>query len=151
VLKVSIYEDEQGRRFLDVEGEREPDFAVTAHEAVDVTDHTRIDGRRVRVTDLLDAGPLQPGDDLVWERPRLGKTYRARIAGTGAIELEDGRRFASPSRAAVEAAEVPACDGWWVWKVSRLQGALLNELRLQLADQRRREEESANAVPDLIT
>lgn len=144
VVKVSIYEDEQGRRFLDVEGDREPDFAAAVREGhTETADHTKIEGRRVRIADLLDAGLLQPGDDLVWERPKLGANYRATIAGTGAIKLDDGRSFASPSRAAMEAAQIPAYDGWWAWRVTRLNGVLLNDLRVQLAESRAQAEENS--------
>jgi hypothetical protein len=77
------------------------------------------------------------GDGLTWERPRLGVTYRATVKETGAIELEDGRQFASPSLAAMRAADTVAFDGWYAWRVDRLDGTLLNELRAELV--RRRE------------
>jgi len=143
IIRVSIYIDEQGRRFLDIEGEREPEIAHTDH-GVETIDHTRFEGRRVRMTDLLDAELLQPDDRLVWERPRLGETYGAKVVANGAIELEDGRRFVSPSRAAMEAANVPAFDGWLAWRVERLNGALLNDLRVELAERRARTERDGN-------
>jgi len=145
IVRVSIYVDEQSRRFLDIEGDREPEVGrVEPGDDDDPIDHTRYQGRRVRITDLLDANLLRPEDELVWERPRVGATYRAKVVKSGAIELDDGRRFASPSRAAIEAANVPACDGWWVWRVERRNGALLNDLRVELAKQRARAEQEAN-------
>jgi hypothetical protein len=95
-------------------------------------DHTRILGRRLLVSDLLEAGLLRSGDALTWERPRLGRTYRASVLENGGIELEDGRQFSSPSVAAMRAAEAPAVDGWYAWRVDRLQGRLLNDLRIEL-------------------
>ena len=112
LIRVSIYEDLQDRRFVDVEGEHEPELTPHEEEGPHV-DHTMKSGRRVRMTDLLDAGILQPGEELMWRRPRLNETYTAIVRPNGSIELPDGRTFSSPSRAATEAANVPACDGWW--------------------------------------
>ena len=146
VVTVSIYEDDQQRRFLDIEGEGEPELAGPVDDGSGETpDHTKIGGRRIRMSDLLEADLIQPGDELVWERPRLGVTYRARVAASGAIDLTDGRQFASPSRAAKEAAEIPACDGWYVWRLPRLGGALLNDLRGQLVEQQAKAEQAENA------
>lgn len=132
VIPVTVYEDQQGRKFLDIEAEHEPEFAPT--EPVEVRDHTKIEGRRVRLTDLLDAGLLEPGDTLVWKRPQLGAIYEAELTANGAIRLSDGRAFSSPSRAAIEAAEIPAYDGWYAWTVVRLGYKTLDDLRKDLAD-----------------
>lgn len=132
LVKVSMYEDERGRRFLDIVGEQEPELAgegATSH-------YTRIDGRRVRLSDLIEAELLRPGDALIWPRPRLGVTHHATISENGGIALEDGREFSSPSLAAKEAANIPAYDGWHAWRVERLDGVFLNELRKDLAQQR---------------
>jgi Restriction Enzyme Adenine Methylase Associated len=75
------------------------------------------------------------GDRLTWNRPRLGVTYGATVGEGGQIELADGRRFASPSVAAIKAAGVVSSDGWYVWRVDRLDGRLLNERRLELSRQ----------------
>lgn len=100
VLRVSIYEDQQGPRFVDVEGEHEPELASEGGDGAGLTRvHTKIDGRRVRMTDLLDAGLRHPGDQLVWERPRLGQTYRAEVIENGSIKPDGHEAFASPSRA----------------------------------------------------
>jgi hypothetical protein len=130
VVPVTIYEDQQGRRIVDIEAEHEPAFISTD---VDVVDHTKIDGRRVRLADLLDAGLLEPGDALFWNRPQLGKRFDATVTENGAILLADGRTFSSPSRAAVVAADIPAADGWYTWHVERLEGKSLDDLRRDLA------------------
>lgn len=132
VVAVTIYEDQQGRRFIDIEGDHEPEFASSVEE-VAVVDHTKINGRRVRVTDLLDAGLLEDGDALYWERRNLGQRFESTITSSGTIALNDGRAFASPSRAAMEAAGIPAYDGWYAWHVERLEGRTLDSLRRELA------------------
>jgi hypothetical protein len=136
VIRVSVYEDQQGRRFVDVEGEHEPDFAAdkAVEGAVGTVDHTKLDGRRIRVADLLDAGLLRASQTLVWDRPRLGQRYSAEVLENGSIRLEDGRAYSSPSRAAMEAADIPSYDGWYAWRVDGLEGPTLQDLRLQLVN-----------------
>ncbi|HEX2072044.1 MAG TPA: hypothetical protein VHF90_10405 [Thermoleophilaceae bacterium] len=131
VVEVSLYEDEQQRRFVDVgldavEPQDEPSGAVLERDG---RVHTLLGGRRVRMVDLLDAGLLSPGQELIWERPRLGEIYRAHVTDNGSIRLEDGRTFSSPSTAATKAADIPAYDGWLAWKAD---GVLLKDLRNQL-------------------
>jgi hypothetical protein len=134
LVRIALYEDQAGRRFVDVEGEHEPEFPPDGPEegGTQTVDPTKIDGRRVRLTDLIDAGLLSPGEPLVWTRPRLGATYRATVTDGGALQLDDGRQFSSPSRAAMEAAEVPAYDGWFAWRRDDESGASLHDLRLRL-------------------
>jgi hypothetical protein len=76
---------------------------------------------------------IAPGDALYWNRPQLGKRYEATVTENGAIVLSDGRTFSSPSRAAVVAADIPAADGWYTWRVERLAGKSLDDLRRDLA------------------
>lgn len=130
VVKVSLYEDAAGRRFLDVEGEHEPDVGPIAGDHAD--DVTKVEGRRLRIADLLDAGLLQPGQELIWKRPRVGHEYRAAVTDEGQIMLEDGRPFSSPSRAAMEAAGIPSYDGWYAWRLGD-GGPTLHELRGRLS------------------
>jgi hypothetical protein len=137
VIRVSVYEDQQGRRFVDVEGEHEPDFASDGTSGGDAVaiDHTKLDGRRIRIADLLDAGVLHPDQSLVWDRPRLGERYAAEVLENGSIRLEDGRAYSSPSRAAMEAAGIPSYDGWYAWRVENVDGPTLQDLRVQLVTQ----------------
>lgn len=132
VIRVSVYEDQQGRRFVDVEGEHEPDFGTTDDGEATVVDHTKLDGRRIRVADLLDAGLLEPNQPLVWDRPRLEERYSAEVLENGSIRLNDGRAYSSPSRAAMEAADIASYDGWYAWRVGGLDGPTLQDLRVQL-------------------
>lgn len=92
-------------------------------------------GRRVRVSDLLDAGLIQAGAKLRFERNRIGVTYNATVTDKGRIRLEpDGEEFRSPSRAAMVAAGMRAVDGWHAWLVVD-QKRLLDAVRQELLDQ----------------
>jgi CBS domain-containing protein len=93
-----------------------------------------LDGRRVTVFDLIDAGLLAPGDALRFERPRTHKTHNAVITAEGTLVLDDGQEFRSPSRAAAVAADTVAVDGWHAWTVSS-SGRSLDALRQGLLDQ----------------
>jgi hypothetical protein len=44
-----------------------------------------LDGKRVTLTDLLDAGLLAPGDQLEFKRPRIGAIYHASVTKSGAL------------------------------------------------------------------
>lgn len=92
-----------------------------------------LDGRRVTLTDLIEAGLLSTGDALRFKRPRLGQTYSATVTEAGTVSLEGGQEFRSPSRAAAVAADMPAVDGWHAWKVAST-GRSLDELRQRLLD-----------------
>lgn len=92
-----------------------------------------LDGRRVTIVDLIAAGLLTPGDTLRFKRPRRGQAYRAVITAVGAISLEGGQEFRSPSRAAAVAADIPAVDGWHAWRVMSSNRSL-DSLRQELLD-----------------
>ena len=92
----------------------------------------QLDGRRVTVADLLQAGLLQKGEPLTFERPRIGKTYSAVVTERGWIQLVDGREFRSPSRAAAAAVSTGSFDGWHAWALS--DGQTLDQLRQRFLD-----------------
>jgi len=131
LIRVSLYEDQQARRFVDIEGEHEPEFPADGPEegGTEVVDPTRIRGRRVRLADLVEASLLEPGQSLVWERPRLGETYSATVTDDAELRLEDGRRFTTPSRAAMAAADIPSYDGWYAWRLPDGGQESLHDLR----------------------
>lgn len=131
LVRVTMYEDPNGKHVVDVEGEFEPTFPAVVGEPQTTY---AVDGRRVRLGDLVEAGLLQPGDRLSWDRPRLGESYEATITDNGAIQLANGQTFASPSRAAMEAAGVGSYDGWWAWRVERLDGEILKDVRQRFID-----------------
>lgn len=90
-----------------------------------------INGRRVRISDLIDAGLLKPGDELFYSQ-RLGETpYQAVVTDRGRLKIADGREFNTPSRAAATVANMRAVPGWAVWRVG-VDGPTLHQLRLQL-------------------
>jgi CBS domain-containing protein len=93
-----------------------------------------LDGRRVTLADLIDAGLLAAGTRLRFDRVRLGETHYAKVTTDGQIALEDGLAYRSPSRAAVVAAGVRALDGWHAWIVDS-SGRTLDSLRQELLDQ----------------
>ncbi|WP_243866978.1 CBS domain-containing protein [Actinophytocola oryzae] len=94
-----------------------------------------IGGRRVSVSDLVDAGLVPAGAKLRFTRKRIGRTYEASVTDRGRIRLEPGgEEFRTPSRAAAVAAGMRAVDGWLAWVVVD-QDRLLDAARQELLDQ----------------
>lgn len=91
-------------------------------------------GRRVTVSDLLEAGLVEAGAKLRFDRNRIGSSYHATVTEAGRIRVEpDGEEFRTPSRAAMVAAGMRAVDGWRAWLVVD-QDRLLDAVRQQLLD-----------------
>lgn len=133
-LGVIVYQDREGRRFVDVGADHEPDIRENGGSGGRASPKRfTIDGRPVAVRDLLDAGLIEPDTPLTWIRPRIGKTYRATVLNNGDIRLDDGRIYSSPSRAALKAADIVAAAGWSVWSVP--EGHTLSDLRTELLEQ----------------
>lgn len=90
-----------------------------------------LDGRRVRIADLLSGGFLAPGAYLRYKpRQRIGPITTAAIGEDGSIVFLDGREFRSPSAAASAVAGYPV-DGWHTW-ITEVEDATLDELRQAL-------------------
>lgn len=135
VLRATVYVDQQARRFIDVTGATEPPVTGnTTDGEAPATGHNQflMNGQRITVSDLLEAHFLASGDALVWDRPRLGQHHEARVTDTGELELSDGRLCATPSRAAKDAASIPAYDGWHAWRAPTRGGKSLADLRRAL-------------------
>lgn len=135
LLKVAFYLDDDGRRFLNVEWETEPEAeAVSSAFSTDqaASEAAISDFREVTLSEV--AQSLDTPLALVWNRPRKGTRYEATLLDSGKIRLADGREFSSPSGAAMAAASVVSYDGWYAWRVGD-SGPTLNELRQQLARQ----------------
>lgn len=81
------------------------------------------------MTDLLDAGLIEPGEILVFSRRRLGETT---VEANGTVVLPDGRVSMSRSLAAMRAANLVSNDEWIGWRVPRLNGIKLDDLRQKL-------------------
>jgi len=133
LIRVVVYEDAEGRRFVDIEGDHEPEVATGPGDERRWPTHTRIAGRAMKVADLIEYGLLEAGDAMTWTRPKKGETHRATVDDNGAIRLHDGRTFGSPSKAAAIAAGLNAYDGWYAWTVDRV-GKTLDDLRRDLTD-----------------
>ncbi len=132
VVPVSLYEDSEKRRCIDVEADHQP----ILQEIPDVDPLGRsgpaavlYGGRRATVADLLENGLIQVGEPLEFIRPRLGQVFTAEVLDDGSIKTSDGLTWPSPSRAAMSAANVEAYDGWHAWRVPRLGGVKLDQLR----------------------
>lgn len=104
-----------------------------------------LDGRRVAVRDLLDAGLVSVGDTLTFDRPRVGQRHAAVIEKGGSLRV-DGRSYATPSRAAATAAGLPAVDGWTAWVTEG--GLTLRQLRASLLDEIAGAEREAEVTAD---
>lgn len=131
LVRITLYEDQDLRRFVDVEGDHEPEWAPGIESGTKVSPGADAFGKRIKVEDLIEHRLLQVGDELVWERPKKGTRYEATVTETG-IRLSDGREYWSPSGAACAAAEIPAYDGWHAWTVIG-KGESLHALRMRLA------------------
>lgn len=134
VLRVTVYEDSRGRRFVDVDADHEPEFTSpiggTVRSGGGSPAKFVIDGRRVAVSDLVDHQLLTAGTTLTWHRPRVGENHQAVVLDNGHLRLDDGRTFAAPSIAAREAAGLVAAPGWQAWRLP--DGRYLADLREDL-------------------
>ncbi|MEV0453921.1 CBS domain-containing protein [Catellatospora methionotrophica] len=113
-----------------------------------------IDGRRVRLADLIEASLLKPGQELFYQQ-RVGmEPFRSVLTERGRLRLDDGREFSSPSAAATALAEVTAVAGWSAWRVGR-DGPYLYRLRQELlkevADEVSRAASTAEPEADAAT
>jgi hypothetical protein len=80
-------------------------------------------GRTGDLMTLMDEGRLKAGDRLVHHQPRKRRTFVAQVTPDGYIELDDGRRFASPSPA-LKACIGTDINGWKHWIVERTEQPL---------------------------
>ncbi|MFF5291348.1 restriction system modified-DNA reader domain-containing protein [Paractinoplanes globisporus] len=85
-------------------------------------------GRAGELNALVQAGLLRADEELIWKR--RGVSHRAVVTSGGALELEDGRIFESPSGAARALAGYEV-NGWRNWARVR-DGVRLASLRDQL-------------------
>ncbi len=100
-------------------------------------------GRRVTIRDLVDAGLLQPGVNLFYDRPQSGETLQVTVTETGRLLLPDGRETGSLS-GAIRELSGKNVDGWYAWRTD--SGNLLHSLRHQLLAQAVREDLDQGAV-----
>ncbi|WP_186382926.1 hypothetical protein, partial [Amycolatopsis rhizosphaerae] len=86
------------------------------------------------VAELLGAGLVTEGEELIWERPLLGLRCTARVRSDGALVLTDGRAYASPS-AAITALGSNRQNGWGAFR-RMPDGRTLADLRNELRERR---------------
>lgn len=104
---------------------------MSPHEPARTRRELLINGRRVRIYDLIKAGLLSVGQELTYQQ-RIGETpHRAVVTARGRLALPDGREFSTPSGAAKAAARVIAVAGWIAWRVGS-DGPTLDQLRQKL-------------------
>ena len=135
VITVSIYEDAASKRFIDISGDHEPQVIAQASPTNAVrAENWKVlfKARRLTLLDLVEAGYLVVGEELVWTRPKIGTRYTATVTDQGSLLFADGSEFFSPSAAAARVANLVAYDGWVAWRVPRLDNILINELRHKL-------------------
>jgi Restriction Enzyme Adenine Methylase Associated/SeqA protein N-terminal domain len=76
----------------------------------------------------IEAGKIEAGTQLTWNRPRVGSRYTVTVTADGWLQPPDGPPFRSPSTAA-ERLVGPGRKfaGWDVWRLPN--GQLLDSLR----------------------
>ena len=127
VIRLALYEDSNGRRFLDIEELEEPEGHEAAGPIAGGAKTRTV--HQVTLADLIGASLLSPGEELVWERPRAGQRLSAKVTDDGRLRLQDGRVFASPSGAAGAAAGGGSFDGWECWRAPQRANKLIIDLR----------------------
>lgn len=78
--------------------------------------------------DLIRRGVIHPEEKIEWARPTVGQLFTAFITPDGQVRSADGRLFNSVSGAACQLAG-GSYNGWICWRVPRLGGVTLSELR----------------------
>jgi hypothetical protein len=86
------------------------------------------------ITELLDAGMITVGEEVVWNRPNLGVRHIARIRGDGTLILADGRVYANPS-GATTALGGNHQNGWSAFRRAS-DGRTLGDLRSEIRARR---------------
>ena len=139
VVPVSLYEDDAGRRLVDIESESEVTSGGSADHGSGITKSQKsymIDGHLVRIVDLVEAGLLPAGVEI--ELSRNGKAAPAIITEDGTIQIGDNV-YSTPSAAGTPVVG-HSIDGWVAWRVPSLGNQSLADLRLELLDRRLAEE-----------
>ena len=113
------------------------DFEAIARRALEggslasVTDREST-GEYIDLVELIREELLEPGERLECPIPSRGVTHEATLLENGSLMLSTGEMFDSPSGAAVHLYG-RAANGWNRWRVPRLGGMPLAEVRAQFA------------------
>jgi hypothetical protein len=95
---------------------------------------SELDKESLTLTDLITAELIEPDDEIVWHRKQSGETHRARVTSSGTIIVSDGDEFETPT-AATRAFTTSNYNGWKEWRLKSEDGATLDELRIQAAEE----------------
>jgi hypothetical protein len=131
IIRLGLYEDVAGRRFLDLEGVDEPESPGELATMMASASPQRRARHQATVADLIGADLLRSGDELVWQRPRSGQEFRCTVMDDGRLRMANGQVTSSLSGAAGVAAGGGSYDGWEVWRAPSRGNALLLDLRRQ--------------------
>ncbi|MCC4321497.1 MULTISPECIES: restriction system modified-DNA reader domain-containing protein [Streptomyces] len=82
--------------------------------------------RKGALMPLLEAGALEAGQRVHWHRRNQRQEHVATVMDSGELRLEDGRRYRTPSAAAVSITGYQI-NGWNVWETD--EGVPLADLR----------------------
>jgi hypothetical protein len=85
------------------------------------------------IKDLLKAGLVQDGTELIWNRRVAKQKHTATINSKGTITTADGLVHKTPSGAAKHLNSNKPIDGWNAWKLKE-GGNSLSELRSKLVN-----------------
>lgn len=82
----------------------------------------------LNLRNLLEAGLISAGDDLIWKKRNSRLTFTAKIMPNGVIKTSDGAYHDSPSAAARHVNNGISTNGWRVWQLDTSKQSLF-ELR----------------------
>jgi hypothetical protein len=134
VIRVAIFEDVTGRRFLDIEGIEEPQLPASEGASAPAAVTRRRARHNATIPDLIGAGLLDVEEKLEWVRPRTNTTLTCHVTVDGRLRLPDGSVYGSPSGAATAAARGGSFDGWEAWRATGHGRRLLDDLRREYLD-----------------
>ena len=133
VVSVVVYQDERGKKLIDVKvlfGPHEPfaSAAATGSSAGGAPAKTTytVNGEPVRIVHLVNAGLIAPGTTI--QLTSNSVTTQAEITEDGSIALKD-QEFPFPTTAARQVVPYPV-DGWVKWRIAET-GATLADLRAE--------------------
>lgn len=133
VVPVSLYEDDVGRRLVDIEGESEVaagGIAESPTRSARSPKVYKIHGHVVRIVDLVEAGLLAAGTEI--ELRKGGQAARGMITEDGNIRVDD-EVYSTPSAAGTPIVG-HSVDGWITWRVPGMGNKTLADLRTELLD-----------------
>lgn len=135
IVTVLYYADTAGRRILDVNNGADAGVPMpTGTTPVAPSGGSAGASRNfvgITLSDLLEAGLIEPEERIEWTRPQVGQHFVAHVMDDGTVVTEDGSTFTSLSMAADDLTG-GSHNGWEVWKVPRLGGVRMIEVRQRL-------------------